>query len=111
MQTPSPRRSTAVFVVTALAIALSFIFVLIRANHAEASKTAKVAHTNGAAAAPAASLKQDWLQAYGRLPLSFEENHGQVNPAVQFFSHGDGYDLSLMSQEADFTLRSQRPKQ
>jgi len=114
MQTPSPRRSTAVLVVTALAIALSFIFVLIRANHAEASKTAthpKVAHTNGAVAAPAASLKQDWLQAYGRLPLSFEENHGQVNPAVQFFSHGDGYDLSLMSQEADFTLRSPRPKQ
>lgn len=112
MQTPSPRRSTAVFVVTALAIALSFIFVLIRANHAEASKTAmhpKVA-TNGAVAAPAAALKQNWLQAYGRLPLSFEENHGQANPAVQFLSHGDGYDLSLMSQEADFTLRSASPK-
>src|SRR2546423_6656706 len=33
--------------------------------------------------------------AYGRLPLSFEANHGQTNPAVNFLSRGSGYTLFL----------------
>ena len=37
---------------------------------------------------------------YGKLPLSFEANQGQVDPAVQFLSHGRGYTLLLREGEA-----------
>lgn len=40
------------------------------------------------------------------VPLSFEANHGQTNPAVKFFSRGDGYALFLTSDSAVFKLRS-----
>ena len=33
--------------------------------------------------------------AYGRLPLSFEANHGQWDPAVQFVTRGRGHQLFL----------------
>ena len=107
MQTQSPRKSTAVFVTAALAIAVSFFFIINRAHHAASSKTATQTKTVSANnALPAStSMKQNWLKAYGELPLSFEENQGQRPAEVQFLSHGDGYDLSLMGQEADFTLR------
>jgi uncharacterized protein (TIGR03437 family) len=39
------------------------------------------------------------------LPLSFEMNQGQTDPAVRFFSRGDGYALFLTSDSAVFKLR------
>lgn len=39
------------------------------------------------------------------LPLSFEANRGQTNPAVKFLSRGDGYALFLTADTAVFTLR------
>lgn len=39
-------------------------------------------------------------QAYGKLPLSFEANRGQVNDRVKFLSRGNGYSLFLTSTEA-----------
>jgi Bacterial Ig-like domain (group 3)/Chitobiase/beta-hexosaminidase C-terminal domain/Beta-propeller repeat len=41
---------------------------------------------------------------YGRLPLSFEANHGQVNRSVKFLARGSGYQLFLTGQEAVLTL-------
>jgi uncharacterized protein (TIGR03437 family) len=41
-----------------------------------------------------------------RLPLSFESNHGQTDPAVKFLSRGDGYALFLTPDSAVFKLRS-----
>src|SRR5262249_38862217 len=43
---------------------------------------------------------------FGKLPLSFEINKGQIDPSVKFLSHGPGYDLFLTSNEA--VLRVQR---
>jgi len=43
---------------------------------------------------------------YGKLPLSFEPNTGQTNPAVKFLSRGRGYTLWLTSDEAVLGLRS-----
>src|SRR5262249_17417208 len=37
---------------------------------------------------------------YGRLPLTFELNRGQVNEQVEFLSRGDGYSLFLAGGEA-----------
>jgi hypothetical protein len=45
---------------------------------------------------------------YGKLPLSFEANAGQVNPAVKFLSRGLGYTLFLTGDEAVLAL--EKPK-
>jgi IPT/TIG domain/Beta-propeller repeat len=50
-----------------------------------------------AAAKPAA-------ESYGRLPLLFEQNEGQVDPAVRFLSRGRGYSLYLTASEAALRL-------
>jgi hypothetical protein len=49
--------------------------------------------------------KSDLLQAYGRLPLSFEENVGQTAREVRFVSHGSGYELLLTGHEAVLSLK------
>src|SRR5260370_7407201 len=50
------------------------------------------------AASPASkpsATKDDpkWSEAYGKLPLSFEENQGQSAREVRYLSHGSGYEL------------------
>ena len=112
MQTPSPRKSTAAFVAATLVIAISFFFIVNHANHTAIRKTAaqpKAGSLNNMLPV-SASLKRDWLKAYGMLPLSFEENQGQSSAGVQFFTRGDGFELSLMDREADFTLRQASSK-
>ncbi len=42
--------------------------------------------------------------AYGRLPLIFEANAGQTDPAVKFLSRGSGYSLFLTPDEAVLAL-------
>lgn len=49
-----------------------------------------------------------WAEAYGKLPLSFEENEGQTAREVRYVSYGSGYELFLTPQEAVLALR---PKQ
>ncbi|MGH3370962.1 MAG: Calx-beta domain-containing protein, partial [Nocardioidaceae bacterium] len=46
------------------------------------------------------------LNAYGRLPLRFEANHGQADPGVRFLARGRGYGLFLTSTEAVLALTS-----
>jgi hypothetical protein len=42
--------------------------------------------------------------AFGRLPLSFEQNQGQSDDRVKFLAHGNGYGLYLGSGEAALVL-------
>jgi hypothetical protein len=51
-----------------------------------------------------------WIDAYGKLPLSFEENQGQTAREVRYVSHGGGYELFLTPQEAVLALRSSVPR-
>ncbi len=44
--------------------------------------------------------------AYGHLPLSFEENRGQTDPQVKFLARGGGYSLFLTPTEAVLKLRA-----
>ena len=44
-------------------------------------------------------------EAYGELPLSFEENRGQANESVDFVARGPGYVVALSPTEAIFALR------
>ncbi len=46
-----------------------------------------------ASATVSESLKKKVLQTYGRLPLSFEANHGQTDASVDFLARGAGYNL------------------
>ena len=50
-------------------------------------------------------------EGFGKLPLSFEINKGQVDQSVKFLSHGSGYDLFLTSTEAVLRLQKPRPLQ
>jgi beta-propeller repeat-containing protein len=52
--------------------------------------------------------RQQIESAYGKLPLSFEANQGQVDPQVTFISRGSGYTLFLTRTEARLSLRSSR---
>ena len=45
-------------------------------------------------------------ETYGRLPLTFEANHGQTDSRVKFLSRGMGYTLFLTSTEAVLALRT-----
>jgi sugar lactone lactonase YvrE len=45
------------------------------------------------------------LRNYGKLPMSFEANQGQMNPQVRFLSRGEGYSLFLTDSEAVLALR------
>ncbi len=42
--------------------------------------------------------KQQLVEGYGRLPLSFEANQGQTDLQVDFLSQGNGYTLSRQMQ-------------
>ena len=44
-------------------------------------------------------------KSYGKLPLNFEVNNGQVDDAVKFLSRGSGYTLFLTSNEVVLSLR------
>lgn len=48
-------------------------------------------------------------EAYRRLPLSFEQNRGQTDPAVSFLARGSGYTVFLTSNEAVLTLQRRGP--
>ncbi|AXC10960.1 Cell surface protein [Acidisarcina polymorpha] len=41
---------------------------------------------------------------YGKLPLSFEANHGQTDPQVRFLARGAGYSLFLTNSSAVLAL-------
>jgi uncharacterized protein (TIGR03437 family) len=45
------------------------------------------------------------VEKYGKLPLSFEANTGQVDKSVKFLARGSGYGLYLTADEAVLALR------
>jgi uncharacterized protein (TIGR03437 family) len=51
-----------------------------------------------------ASPEENAVATYGRLPLAFEENRGQFDPAVRFLARGEGYSLFLDDAGAVFSL-------
>src|SRR6266436_514305 len=50
------------------------------------------------------------LDSYGKLPLSFEANHGQADGRVKFLSRTGGYTLFLTGDEAVLALRGKKAK-
>ncbi len=50
------------------------------------------------------------LERYGKLPLSFEANHGQADGQVKFLSRTSAYSLFLTADEAVLALRGSAAK-
>src|ERR1035441_2339502 len=67
------------------------------------NQTAKVV-PEPAVSKPAAKAQAKILDSYGKLPLSFEANHGQTDPRVKFLSRTGGYTLFLTGDEAVLAL-------
>jgi len=65
------------------------------------SPTASAGSGKGAAS-PEAKARLAWNE--GKLPLSFEANHGQANSSVQFLSRGSGFGIYFAGQEAVLAL-------
>ena len=49
--------------------------------------------------------RQQIVETYGKLPLSFEANNGQVDEQVRFLSRGSGYILFLTPEETVLSLQ------
>jgi hypothetical protein len=45
------------------------------------------------------------IEAYGRVPIAFEPNRGQADPAVQYLARGSGYTVLLTADEAVLALQ------
>jgi hypothetical protein len=71
-----------------------------RSGKARATSTAINETTRPAREKPSSR----WMETYNKLPLSFEENQGQVQREVRYLSHGSGYELFLTAQEAVLAL-------
>jgi len=70
-------------------------------------------HTGGVTHAWSSKLQRNktlaspaLAQSFGKLPLSFEENQGQVDGKVKYLARGQGYTLFLTETEAVLALRS-----
>jgi photosystem II stability/assembly factor-like uncharacterized protein len=64
-----------------------------------------------AATAVDARAKARIADKFGKLPLSFEINKGQIDNSVKFLSHGVGYDLFLTATEAVLSVQKPRAPQ
>jgi len=107
MKKLNARGSVANFV-GAAALFLGVLFLLVLGGAQDALLATSGGGHIAAAKAAAAKEAPRWREAYGKLPLSFEENQGQTAEEVRYLAHGTGYELFLTPHEALLALRSRR---
>ena len=108
---PNLRRFSFVLAACALcagAVIVATTWNIPRIHGAQLSKTVQpsvnlATATPSEQASPAAHARI--AQAYEKLPLTFEANHGQSDKQVKFLSRGEGYTLFLTGDEAVLSLR------
>lgn len=98
--THCPRFHRLVFVMVIVGLLTTFTSIVFVAADNDSSTLAPTS-----SAPPDTAVKTKIADRFGRLPLSFERNEGQIDPAVKFLSHGAGYDLFLTANEAVLSLR------
>ncbi len=82
------------------------IIVAVFATLAAAASYATAPQSKQTASAPVTKTAGP-RDAYGHLPLSFEESRGQTDSRVKFLARGGGYSLFLTPTEAVLKLRAQ----
>lgn len=78
------------------AIGLLILVAMVTRGRSSPASISRIATTAPAAVAG---------ETYGRIPLSFEANHGQAESAVDFLARCTGYTLFLKPTEAVFLLK------
>jgi len=81
----------------------SMVFLVVLALEPAATPWANATESGTQPPAPSSATLQS---SYGKLPLSFEANHGQWDASVQFVTRGGGHTLFLTPSEAVLTLRT-----
>src|SRR6266576_3451660 len=79
--------------VGAAAVFFGVLFLLVLGGAQDALLATSGGSPFAAAKAAAAKETPRWREAYGKLPLSFEENQGQTAEEVRYLAHGTGYEL------------------
>ena len=90
-----------------LILFLTTAFLLSQSNPVPLNQTARVvAPISASQTDPKAQARI--LDSYGKLPLSFEANHGQTDGRVKFLSSTSGYTLFLTGDEAVLSLSGKK---
>jgi hypothetical protein len=104
--------SCAVLFIALVALAMLF------AGTGQQRGSANLKSSDSRALRPAAEVARESLRArFAALPLTFEENEGQMDPRAQYMARGSGYRLFLTSSDAVLALasssasRMSRPRQ
>ena len=84
-------------------VLLSLCLVAVATTLLQIKSPLKNGHAGRTAIPPVANARI--VEAYGKLPLSFEANQGQIDSEVKFLSRGSGYSLFLTSNEAVLSLK------
>jgi hypothetical protein len=90
--------------------AITFLLSVIALAQSSSQTNAPIAAFNVSkpAAAQASDTQAKVAANYGKLPLSFEANHGQTDPQVKFLSRTAAYSLFLTGDEAVLTLNTKK---
>jgi streptogramin lyase len=103
----STRMRRHVCAILALTMLLSYLphstYLIASASALESA--ARLPGRNPHSATPEAEIQARGLKSYGSLPLSFEKNTGQADPAVKFLVRGAAGTTFLTDTEAVFVLR------
>jgi Beta-propeller repeat len=91
-----------IIALAALALSGGIAFLNVAGTKTSRSAAANDSVKPGSLGAPDKTARV--REAYGKLPLAFEQNQGQANQATNFQARGAGYTLSLSATEATFLL-------
>ena len=91
------------FVVSAVLVSLLAGGFLLDAKH-QRKNSSKANAASTSRPVSALESKRQLLNEYGKLPLAFEPNRGQSDPAVKYIARGSGYTLFLTSNEAVLSM-------
>src|SRR6476659_7237846 len=105
---PSSLHLHRVVPVLGLALFATLATVILVAAHKSDRSRVAVASGHDRATPLAQPVKTRIAERFGKLPLSFEINKGQVDQSVKFWSRGGGYDLFLTASEAVLRVRARR---
>ena len=106
---PLPARFHRVVLILALVCLVgTFTGVILVAAHNDDANSLPTASADQATTATRdAAARTRIAENFGKLPLSFEINKGQLDESVKFLSHGPGYDLFLTTTEAVLRVHKQ----
>ena len=91
-------------------VSVSFLAALLIGFHGGLQPPKNILADRGISAVPA-EIQPKLIESYGKLPLSFEANQGQVRGPVEFLARGRGYTIFLTDDEAVLALRKSSARQ